>query len=635
MFTSTAITTRRVPALDGLRGLAVVGVLLFHGGFGWARGGFLGVSMFFTLSGFLITGLLVDEHARCGRIDLGRFWGRRLRRLLPAAFLALAGTIVFAVTVADGDQVRALRGDALAALGYVANWRFILAGRSYGDLFGAPSPVQHFWSLAIEEQYYAVFPLVVTSSLRFDSGRRRILVAVCGAGTVASVVASIVLFDAADTSRAYFGTDTRAAEILVGALAALWWRRAGPRVRLPAAVQMAGVVALAAVLVAWAATTTGDAWLYRGGFVALALAAAVVIMAAHGEGPLARLLSVSPLRSIGLLSYGLYLYHWPVFLWLTASRTGLTIGPLFLLRVTVTFALAVGSFVLVERPVQARRLVRRRAGLLVGPAAVALAAAVVLVTASPPPSTFDLAQGPSVERPRSVPPAGVAPVRVLVVGDSLAGVLAEGLARWGRQEDRLVVWNTSVAGCGIVRSGEIVFNDHVERVNPGCDEWPERWRTDVASFRPDVVLVHSGPWDIANRRLAGWPRFLELGDPTFDDHLVDDYQAAATLLSDASVPVRWLTSPCFDPLVERQDKMYDDAAVARLGRVLLPRAVAHVPGVRIIDLYAKVCPGDSYTHHLGGRTGTRPDGVHFIPPTADWLAEWLGPQLLEGARPSS
>jgi peptidoglycan/LPS O-acetylase OafA/YrhL len=143
-----------LPALDGIRGVAVAAVLLFHAGFSWAKGGYLGVSIFFTLSGFLITSLLVREWGSDHRIDLRAFWARRFRRLMPAALVTLAGVCVLAWALGSHEQLHTLRLDVWAAVAYVANWRFLYAGRSYADLFAAPSPVQHFWSLAVEEQFY-------------------------------------------------------------------------------------------------------------------------------------------------------------------------------------------------------------------------------------------------------------------------------------------------------------------------------------------------------------------------------------------------------------------------------------------------------------------------------------------------
>src|SRR3954449_12176794 len=236
----------RVRALDGLRGLAVAGVLAYHCGFGWARGGFLGVSLFFTLSGFLITSLLLAERSEHGRIGLRGFWARRARRLLPAALLALAVIVAFGATVASGSQLRGLRGDVLAALAYVANWRFVLAGTSYGALWSAPSPVQHFWSLAIEEQLYLFLPVIAVLALACGRWRRAVLAGVLVGFVGLSLVASLA---AHDQLRAYFGTDTRAAELLVGALlAVVLARRPLPRA------SWAGPVALGVLLVALSTT---------------------------------------------------------------------------------------------------------------------------------------------------------------------------------------------------------------------------------------------------------------------------------------------------------------------------------------------------------------------------------------------
>ncbi|MEL7207370.1 MAG: acyltransferase, partial [Actinomycetota bacterium] len=209
------------PGLDGLRGLAVLGVLLFHGGFSWAVGGYLGVSTFFTLSGFLITSLLLREREATGTISLKGFWGRRFRRLMPASLVALAGIVVYGLLVADQAQLNDLRGDVLAALAYVANWRFIFQDQSYADLFTSPSPVQHFWSLAIEEQFYFVFPLLAAGVLTVGRGSRQIFMVVLGLGAVASTLLMVSLHEPGlETTRVYYGTGTRAVELLTGALLA-------------------------------------------------------------------------------------------------------------------------------------------------------------------------------------------------------------------------------------------------------------------------------------------------------------------------------------------------------------------------------------------------------------------------------
>ena len=185
----------RAPAVDGLRGVAVAGVLLFHAGATGFDGGFLGVSIFFTLSGFLITSLLLVEHESTGRIALGHFWSRRARRILPAALLALAGVALYGLTVADARSgVPAPRRRAQRASAEVANWRFVFGDQSYAALFSAPSPVQHFWSLAIEEQFYMVFPLVVFATLVVGRGQRRPLTYVVVTLAVASAALAALMF---------------------------------------------------------------------------------------------------------------------------------------------------------------------------------------------------------------------------------------------------------------------------------------------------------------------------------------------------------------------------------------------------------------------------------------------------------
>jgi len=202
--------------------VAVGAVLAFHTGFGWARGGFLGVSTFFTLSGFLITTLLLTEATATGRIRLRAFWARRFRRLLPAAMLTLGGIVLFGALVADANQLRSLRGDVLAALADVANWRFVFTGNSYADLFAKPSPVQHFWSLAIEEQFYATFPVVVAGVVAIRRRPRPALFVVLASLAAVSITLMFVLRDPGrDVGRVYYGTDTRAVELLAGALLAI------------------------------------------------------------------------------------------------------------------------------------------------------------------------------------------------------------------------------------------------------------------------------------------------------------------------------------------------------------------------------------------------------------------------------
>jgi peptidoglycan/LPS O-acetylase OafA/YrhL len=318
------------PGLDGLRAIAVVAVLFFHAGVRWVPGGFLGVSLFFTLSGFLITGLLIDEFSANGRIALRGFWARRIRRLMPAALVCLALVLIASRWLVDRAAISSLRTDVVAAAADVANWRFVTAHQSYAELFAhQPSALLHFWSLAIEEQFYLLFPCVVAV---LASRRRPWLLPVGLLGLLVASVSATLLTSSHDTI--YYGTHTRAAELLIGGLLA-WFVRSRANVGAPTnrplihllghrvpIVQAAGYVGLGLFALFVVTTRQADDWLYRGGFVMLALLWCVLIVAARANGSFRALVSVPPLVALGRRSYGVYLFHWPVFVLVTPSRLG-------------------------------------------------------------------------------------------------------------------------------------------------------------------------------------------------------------------------------------------------------------------------------------------------------------------------
>jgi peptidoglycan/LPS O-acetylase OafA/YrhL len=283
-----------ISALDGARGLAVAGVLLFHGGH--LIGGYLGVDFFFTLSGFLITSLLLAESGRTGSVGLGGFWSRRARRLLPALAVLMVAVALYCFAFASTDQLYAIRSDAFATLGYVANWRQVFSHRDYFALFSAPSPLDHTWSLAIEEQFYVIWPLVFVGLLawRQRAAARAVLVTSLVLAGVSSVL-MIALYDPANVSRSYFGTDTRAAAILFGAALAAWLAIHGPTRdrRRRVALEIVGIGSAIGLAVAWTRLDGQSSTPYHGGFLLCGLAATAVIAAAvHPEpGPVSRVLA--------------------------------------------------------------------------------------------------------------------------------------------------------------------------------------------------------------------------------------------------------------------------------------------------------------------------------------------------------
>lgn len=354
--------------LDGIRAIAVLAVVLYHGGIAWMPGGFLGVEVFFVLSGYLITSLLLAEWGQRERIDLKSFWIRRARRLLPALFLLLGVVLTFAL-VALPREVASLRADALAAFAYVTNWYHIFAEKSYFETIGRPSLLQHLWSLAVEEQFYILWPLIFTVAMARWS-RRRVLAGIL-TGALASTVLMALLYEpAVDPSRIYYGTDTRAAELLFGAALAFVWEPARLRqqgseatgrllgwfqahARAPLALDLAGAVGLAGIIVAFLTIGEFDRFLYQGGFALVGIA--TVLLTAAVAHPRARwlpwFLGLPPLRWLGLRSYSLYLWHWPVN---TVTRPHLDVPidglPLLALRVATSVVLAEISYRCIETP---------------------------------------------------------------------------------------------------------------------------------------------------------------------------------------------------------------------------------------------------------------------------------------------
>src|SRR6476469_8690568 len=249
---STAAPLAHQPSLDGIRALAVIAVMLFHAGNTYATAGFIGVDVFLVLSGFLITLLLLRELRSTGRVAFGAFWMRRARRLLPALILVLLAVAIFGAFVATDDEALGLRGDLLGSLFYVQNWRFVLSGASYFTQFGSPSPLRHMWSLAIEEQWYLVWPLMLFGIMALTRRNLRAVVAIIlGLAAGSALLMAALYHQGGDSSRAYYGTDTRAQALLVGAaLAVLFTMRTTPWSRAATvAFQIVGAIGLASL--AW------------------------------------------------------------------------------------------------------------------------------------------------------------------------------------------------------------------------------------------------------------------------------------------------------------------------------------------------------------------------------------------------
>ncbi len=341
--------------LDGLRGYTIFCVLFYHARLGPYDGFYLSLSLFFVLSGFLITAILLDDRERAGRVDFKRFWARRVRRLAPAALGGVLLAVIFGATVATRSQAEQLPGDLVGVVFYVVNWTFIATDQSYTDIFAAPSPVQHYWSLAVEEQFYLVIPLLLGFLLRVRV-THRVLVGVLGVVIAGSTLWMLYLHDGgADVDRLYFGTDTRIAEVMVGVLLAVVMHHRhgvlGERTR--RVLSWAGWVAIVALGYLWTTFGVTEPFSYRGGFLLNSLLTALLIMAIVARrGVLDRVFNWKPAIWVGDLSYGIYIYHFVVFLWLTPERTGLDPWPNCAVRFAVTFLIAWASHRFVETPIR-------------------------------------------------------------------------------------------------------------------------------------------------------------------------------------------------------------------------------------------------------------------------------------------
>jgi peptidoglycan/LPS O-acetylase OafA/YrhL/lysophospholipase L1-like esterase len=616
-----------VGALDGLRGVAVLGVLAFHLGVSWAPGGFLGVDAFFVLSGYLITALLVDERERTRTLRLIAFWGRRARRLLPAMLLLLAGIVVYARHFTPGDDLDRLRGDALATLGYFANWHFIVGNRGYFDAFSSTSPLHHMWSLAVEEQFYLAWPLLVLAVPRRLRVRRALLV-LAVAGTVASAALGAALYSStADPSRVYFGTDTKAHVILAGAALALLrpgaWARTRRRRR---ALLFSGGAGVAFCAWAWSHVHGDAGFYYQGGSLLAALAVAAVIASAVGvpHAGVGTLLGVRPLRAIGRISYGLYLWHWPVLLVVSRGNTGLTGSALLAARVATTFAIAIVSYRLVEQPVRRGR-VRPIALRLVTPVVVggvALALIVATVTPPTPVTTRELLRLAFAEGPVARAHADPQRVRILVLGDSVAWTLVFGLTA-REQEHHVYVANNVAMNCGVTRleyGTRVAFRGHNGHPS-ACTDLLPGWVRDIDRWQPDLVVLLVGHQEVSDRELAG--RMRHIGDPVFDSYVRAELERVLRAITGRGVDVALMTSPYFSGERRPDGGLWPEDQPARVdafNRMLARAAARHPRHVTMVDLNRLVSVDGRYARRMHGIEMRTSDGVHFHAEGADWLA---------------
>jgi len=593
---------------------------------------------------------------------------------LRTAFETAAGdradTLAVALSglcAAPSDTLGQLRSDALATLPYVNNWHLAAGVEGYFAALNTPRPLLHTWSLSIEEQFYLVWPLAVLGVLRWTRSLRALLILTL-AGAVASAVAMAMIFgNGSGESRAYYGTDTRAQALLIGAALAIVMAHPLPKRRsgsvtttslvrafsLTSATRVAlwavGGAGLVTVLWMSMVDSSATAWIYRGGFTLVAVATAGIIasVALLPDSPWARLLSLRPVRYLGAISYGLYLFHWPIFVLVDNARTGLVGWPLFLVRVGLSFATAAASFHFLEMPVRRGILRGWRAWVVTplavgGTAALAVAATAGATTpvnavpagagglpiASTAPVGGD--RGTSAIVP-TVPAGTGGPIRVLLVGDSEASFLGFGLGPDSATHN-VDYEGDGVFGCGLLNGttlfhGTYVNGDAGQRgghVVVPCDTQLTRWKADVEAYHPDVVLLADGEYEVRNQLIG--KTWTSIGSPEFDTREMAALTSATRVLSSTGAKVVLLTAPYYHQLEQADGQPWPEDAPERVDRYnsMLRLVAARSHGrVVVADVNARMDPRGHFTTTVGGQVVRFSDGIHVTPAGAKLISPWL------------
>ena len=612
---------RHITGLDGLRGIAVAGVLSFHAGH--LPGGYLGVDLFFVLSGYLITSLLLAEHTKTESVDLKDFWARRARRLLPALFAMLIGVALYATTLAARSEIASIRSQAVATVLYVANWHQIFGQNGYFDFFATPSPLQHTWSLAIEEQFYVFWPLVVLLLMSKLKQSPKAFITFCLGAAAASFALMLVLYkDGQDPSRVYLGTDTRMSSILLGAaLAAYLAYRGHPTsARSRLLVEGASLVAVAFLAFTWWKMDGNLTITYHGGLLACSFAVAVIILAVtHPEGSLVgRGLSVWPLVFLGTISYGLYLWHFPIYVAMTPACIGLDGWELSVARISVSLILAIALFYLLEMPIRNGTLKEtfsaRSLALLAPIAAVVVIVVFLVIGYTAPSSTFAATNTPvSPNAPH-----------LMLVGDSGAEQLGERFTEIAG-DVQLNVDNQGIKGCrlmigdGLVRS--LVADDKLGVVTKKCGGDLAKA---AAANHPDIVLVHMAGAAITDLKVNG--EWLTPCDAAYAQGYESDLRKAvadAGMGGKAKVVLATNLYSGFSNLPDVQAKVNHSTDCLN---EIVRRVQQSTPNSYLLDLNGFICP-EGKCRETDHGVVLREDHLHFKGDGGRLVARWVADQL--------
>lgn len=549
----------KVPALphlnglDGLRGLALVAVLAFAGDISQVRGGFLGISTAFTLTGFLLTAKALTEWGETSRLALADLWQRRAERLIPAYYFVIALVVVLQLTVRVGS-VPGFRTDVWGALGFATNWQLAYPGDGFSRMFQDLSALQHLWPVALLVQLTLVVPLAFSGLMAVTSRTWRTAAAVFAAACVASFAAAWYISSQPEGHNvAYYGTHTRAGEVLAGVVLAYLvmtprFRAFVRKPRILSVIRHGGLPALAALLVLWTRLPFDSGFVFQGGTLLNAVLTGWLVLAVTMPGPTSAALGQLPLRKLGEISFCAYLLHGPLFLLVDEDRTSLDGPALFGVQLIVTLVAAAAVAWAIETTFRWRlQLPRVQLAAGLGLTAAILAVMVVILPVNAP-ANISLSVDDGSDQPGQldvVAPAGGGQeaARVLVVGDESAASLVPGFAAWNEENpDAPLRVDTHVADrCPL--SGPWNTRRFGETVEPSieCVAWPFRLPKTLDAADYDVVLVSMGAADLGEREVQrDW---RSLGDPTFDQWMSGQIGGLADRLAGPEAPVLWLTLP--------------------------------------------------------------------------------------------
>lgn len=656
MVSDTRVVRNRVRGLDGLRGLALLGMLGWHAQLDWVRGGFARMTIFFVLSGYLAARSLLRTGDGVGIAQLRRFWGRRARRLLPMTLVGVASAIAVTVVWGASAARNQVFGDTVSVLTSWSNWRFLFQERSYAELFQAPSAFQHFWSLSVEEQCLIVFPLVCWALSRV-SGRRRLDAAL---GVVGAAICAVPLVIVMAPDTAYYGTHVRVGEFLLGAALGVAWPSGVPEVgsRARGWLGAAGAAGLLSLVVVMATVDPQSSWVYRGGMGLMAVPVLAVIAAVvQDSGPAPRVLSLRPLCALGRAAFSIYVIHWPIYQAVEAVLDQASRNVVVVVELSVSLFVGFVCYRLIERPLMpdSRSAVgqrwRRRSSVLAvaalgGTCCVSAAAAVPRAEPEIDFASLNLAQRDlselTVEQAAwivtsSDPRATIPPfardsnlVGIGLFGGSTALTWALGADRWEQGTPRWAepTRGYSPLGCGVldegVRGGAADPGNQLDYgpVPPECRAPTIRWAAAAKAFDVQAAVIVASISDLTRWRFATGDPWRVLGDDEFDRRLAQGLVDAIAQLRAVGVQQVLLSTP-----MAARNVTNSRAAKVRADRIerysRLVRAVAKQHDAVVVDVWgwSSSLSDSQYSRYV-------PDGVHFsVEGSAAAWDELLGPAL--------